>query len=1519
MILPNSVYRELMSKYRSKRNTDDDRSTFKKSVEKRNPEDDVAAKNLDDVITYTRMVNGFSLLSDEGKIDNDVLAAELLNKDFEVSPGSTKKEDIESLPGRIIEARKKVKESCEAAGKPCEEFDIIPETADGIMKLGETFVPNPDIFNDGTTWHALKQVAGVAERADDIKKTVSKLIKYLKNEPPVPVGKEKDAVEQIVGKISELVNNEDPFTALLTKVKLNLLERDMIQSLVNQMILYEDLPNAIRNTKVNKLLDKVGAIGELVKKVKPYLFDETMSKLTEMMKSLFSITDAHKFPTTKKRYVPGFFKGAKDLNQLFEDVEKKLNDMLYSGVKPKKLKHLFSSLKLLNDEIKPAYAEAQKLKNTVPLEQKLKKEISDVQEELKTMEKIEEYGTCVSKIDKAGGLTTDPSWYNNNGTIVKIADSVVDFVDKCNSTKLVTTELLAFRKEADANKGIIFERIKKKTLGNVISELETIHRSLETLTKHEIVSRLNKASTAMSDIENLHGNPEFQAALSCIQNKPLHDNMKNVMDTTTMKLALKQFMSNSKDDAELEEAAKNALNFYAKYMKFREYLKNAKLTHEELVGKAKDGAKIAKDLSLYLKRYHDIYAAQAAKKDLDALLKARNLIDRDIEKLSDPELKKKLERFWNAKTIKTLENLPKLIEEMNQKFKFNPTRAEQFKQIFNSTVGTQEAANVDLESIMEGFREGKIQHLDPEIMSRLEQLNLEFASSQEITTNGLKAFMLSLPLFANLSSRNESAAGQISTDITDKKSDPNAIYYAGGILFGLIFTFVLIWYCYNFYTIKKKPLCTRAKIALIKSFCPCKYKPDGVIDTTIVKEEKVTKVRYFKGENDEIYMKPASYDSKTYKSVRLANGPKMDMELDATQVLDFKTQIEEATQLAEDEQGIHNRMTAAAQNPPLTKTVVFKARDEFPVSTLEGLVDLDIDPKTPRPEPVFIPPSEVYDCGKGYDKFQTNEAAEAAEAAKIAEAVVANAIKLTEEQIEQIESTALSIMETSSKVCTKKKSDLSIDVTQDSTKEGRASAGADKLADPYMLKRKNMLHKWTASIEKIYLFYVRKLEKLEFGGRNFEDIYTEEYFRGVTGALRRQPNGHLSYLTLGRGLSLQKIVHHLGCLKDQESVKSYQPIFPASVAIELMRDAKEIFKTEDAVLKLNRHKIRAVGDTHGALDDFARHLEIGLDDLTSTYLYLGDYVDRGPNSIPIVVFLSILKCADPRRYYFLRGNHEFAMINANNHGFVEECIRVYGYEHGKAFFMAANEMFEEMPVAAILQDRVWCAHGGISPHMKEGRKRFLELVKKKPTNETEMQVLIDILWSDPCPAYRLDQKNPILFRKSPRTKDSVVFTPHGLYDALNKCGFDFIIRGHECKQNGFELFCATKCVTVFSKTNNDGDENMGCQMIIDSNLKCEFILFKNHDRVVVSEKEPLTDDGETSAKKGKKVKKEEKRSNNSKSANSKSSLLKVGPSASSASVGSNTNPTKNKTSESKFPPSSSNNSRRSKDTKKSKK
>lgn len=144
--------------------------------------------------------------------------------------------------------------------------------------------------------------------------------------------------------------------------------------------------------------------------------------------------------------------------------------------------------------------------------------------------------------------------------------------------------------------------------------------------------------------------------------------------------------------------------------------------------------------------------------------------------------------------------------------------------------------------------------------------------------------------------------------------------------------------------------------------------------------------------------------------------------------------------------------------------------------------------------------------------------------------------------------------------------------------------------------------------------------------------------------------------------------------------------------------------------------IKFVGDIHGQYTDLLRLFEYGGFPPEANYLFLGDYVDRGKQSLETICLLLAYKIKYPENFFLLRGNHECASINRIYgklqilikrkkswylilnfiSGFYDECKRRYNVKLWKTF----TDCFNCLPIAAIIDEKIFCCHGGLSPDLQ---------------------------------------------------------------------------------------------------------------------------------------------------------------------------------------------------------------------------
>ncbi|KAK6144164.1 hypothetical protein DH2020_020984 [Rehmannia glutinosa] len=251
---------------------------------------------------------------------------------------------------------------------------------------------------------------------------------------------------------------------------------------------------------------------------------------------------------------------------------------------------------------------------------------------------------------------------------------------------------------------------------------------------------------------------------------------------------------------------------------------------------------------------------------------------------------------------------------------------------------------------------------------------------------------------------------------------------------------------------------------------------------------------------------------------------------------------------------------------------------------------------------------------------------------------------------------------------------------------------------------------------------------------------------------------------------------------------------------DLCDSAERIFASEPSVLQL-KAPIKIFGDLHGQFGDLMRLFdEYGSPSTAGDiayidYLFLGDYVDRGQHSLETITLLLALKVEHPHQIHLIRGNHEAADINAL-FGFRIECIERMGERDGIWTWHRINRLFNWLPLAALIEKKIICMHGGIGRSINHVEQ--IENIQRPIAMEAGSIVLMDLLWSDPTENDSVEGLRPNA--RGPGLPDRVM-------EFCNNNDLQLIVRAHECVMDGFERFAQGHLITLFSATNYCGTAN----------------------------------------------------------------------------------------------------------------
>ncbi|CAL1533615.1 unnamed protein product, partial [Lymnaea stagnalis] len=262
----------------------------------------------------------------------------------------------------------------------------------------------------------------------------------------------------------------------------------------------------------------------------------------------------------------------------------------------------------------------------------------------------------------------------------------------------------------------------------------------------------------------------------------------------------------------------------------------------------------------------------------------------------------------------------------------------------------------------------------------------------------------------------------------------------------------------------------------------------------------------------------------------------------------------------------------------------------------------------------------------------------------------------------------------------------------------------------------------------------------------------------------------------------------------------------------LLDAVKPILLGQPMLLELEA-PVTICGDIHGQYYDLLHLFDIGGHPPETNYLFLGDYVDRGRNSIEVMCLLFAYKVKYELNFFLLRGNHEAKAVN-QFYGFLAECKRRYNI----ALFKKFNEVFNCLPLAAVVDDKIFCCHGGLSPDLKT-----LSQIRRitRPTDIPDEGLIADLVWADPHP-----DPNAKGWHFNDMRCASYMFGTDIVEEFLKTNDLQLICRAHDVKQEGYEFFGKRQLVTVFSAPDYGSQNNCGAIMTVSVDLECSFKILK---------------------------------------------------------------------------------------------
>jgi len=240
--------------------------------------------------------------------------------------------------------------------------------------------------------------------------------------------------------------------------------------------------------------------------------------------------------------------------------------------------------------------------------------------------------------------------------------------------------------------------------------------------------------------------------------------------------------------------------------------------------------------------------------------------------------------------------------------------------------------------------------------------------------------------------------------------------------------------------------------------------------------------------------------------------------------------------------------------------------------------------------------------------------------------------------------------------------------------------------------------------------------------------------------------------------------------------------------------------------------VTIVGDIHGQYLDLLNILTMCGPVPETSYLFLGNYVTRGYDGLSVVFLVFLLKARYPKKVTLLRGNHETAHLT-QYYAFFDECMRQYG-NSGPTVWRSICNCFNALPLCAVLEDRVFCVHSGLSPSADTLDQ--ISAVSRDVEIPSE-GIINDLLWSDPG-----ENEGWGLVGRATQFSFGADVTR----DFLQKHNLDLLIRSHQLAIDGTTQLHEEKMLHIWSAPNyRNRCGNTGAVVQFDEHMKHTVLTF----------------------------------------------------------------------------------------------
>eukprot|EP01064_Diplonema_japonicum_P002227 TRINITY_DN1141_c2_g4_i1.p1 TRINITY_DN1141_c2_g4~~TRINITY_DN1141_c2_g4_i1.p1 ORF type:complete len:520 (+),score=59.27 TRINITY_DN1141_c2_g4_i1:73-1632(+) len=304
------------------------------------------------------------------------------------------------------------------------------------------------------------------------------------------------------------------------------------------------------------------------------------------------------------------------------------------------------------------------------------------------------------------------------------------------------------------------------------------------------------------------------------------------------------------------------------------------------------------------------------------------------------------------------------------------------------------------------------------------------------------------------------------------------------------------------------------------------------------------------------------------------------------------------------------------------------------------------------------------------------------------------------------------------------------------------------------------------------------------------------------------------------------LTHHLSGIWDGASFNHGSHLGTVRVVfLAIIESVKQIFLNEPKLLDIHAPSY-VFGDIHGNFQDLLyfmsnlipfKHIKYS----SHNYLFLGDYVDRGRHDVECLAYLFALKVQAPHKIFLCRGNHEDRKQNCKlEESFLKHCTALFGKTDGHEVWVKCNEVFDVMPLCAVVGEKLFACHGGVPrmPCDDQGKqlpiRPFMAKMPKKidticDSEDVYQQMACDLLWADPA-----QDRDVEGFECNEARGCSTVFGQAAVEEFLDANGFECLFRAHQCFSFGVNISKCAKVITLFTSSNYcDNNSCAGCALV----------------------------------------------------------------------------------------------------------